>query len=134
MPIVRYGMTFNMGNYESERIDFEDEVKAAESIEAAYQRCKTLVEQQHTQSRKGNTLEAHINQLLSRQVSIHRKIEALNMMHERAIGRYNDLRAILARHGVEVEEINNYYLTLEPLPPIVDDGQDDDDQADDDDL
>ena len=42
---IRYGRVFNLGNYETERIEVEDEVREGETFENAIQRLRKKVAQ-----------------------------------------------------------------------------------------
>lgn len=50
---VRYGLTKNIGNYESERIDVEVEPEAGEDFDACVKRARGLCEQALTDTESG---------------------------------------------------------------------------------
>lgn len=118
MTKVGYARLFNLGNYENERIELEDEVRPDETNEAAYDRVRQWVEAQGAgakrKARRGevlNDIEAKINEAKARFASIERK-------HQDAVKKYNQLRELLDKHGVPIPDLDRYWdLAVITLPP-----------------
>lgn len=114
MAKVHYGKTFNTGNYESLRLDYEDDVQADETTEAAYVRCKAEVFEQanreHRLRVKHDTLEEvdqHINYALQR-------LTTLVSLHHLAVEKYDKLRATAHNLGLELQALTVYQKPYTP--------------------
>lgn len=131
---VAYGFTFNIGNYQSERIDCKIAVEPGETPEQAMDRARLFVEQQRQRRQEVLSLNEHIKRLRGQEDNLQSKIKQVKVNHRQAVERFNELRALLALHGVQIEELSRYYLPDEEQEPAAElDESADEDEDDDDD-
>ncbi|NCC30538.1 MAG: hypothetical protein EOM24_00780 [Chloroflexia bacterium] len=107
---VRYARTVNLGNYENERLEIEDDTFDDESINEAYQRVKGWVESTLQDRDTVREKEEHLIHLEGKikQATLH-----MNRIHERhrnMILRYRELQTILKQHGVDLNDLPDYLL------------------------
>lgn len=138
MTTVEYAKVFNLGNYENERIFFSDEVQPGETPGEAFERVKGWVLAKHDETMASRSLMQRKNEEIW---ELENKLQrAEGRAHEvvgywrRGVNRYNELRELLAKHGVDLPELDSYYLPPAPAPEpgefVASDDQADDDQAD----
>jgi hypothetical protein len=134
---VHYGKTFNLGNYENERIHLEDDVQPGESTEQAFARVKAWVEGRHQSTKEQLRLVDQREGILSSIATERYRMRQLIKKHEQAVEAFNKLRDLLAQHGVSISPLSSLEqpITNWDVDPYVvdkaDDDQADDDQADD---
>lgn len=137
MASVRYGKTYNLGNYESERIDFEDDVLPEETKEQALVRVRAWVEGEHQRTKNRQSLQDRFDELSSGISHQHSRMARLVRKHKKGIEAYEKLRDLLLLHGVTIDPLGTFELPLanwdQKAPDDQADDQDDDDQDDDDD-
>jgi len=120
MQTVSYSRLYSLGNFENERIEFEDAVQPGERYEDAYERARMVVEQQHVATVARREV---VNEKRNQIYELNQKIStAENRAREvvgywrRAVKRYDELRTLLNRHGVEIGGLDEYYLPPAPQP------------------
>lgn len=129
---IEYGFTYNVGNYQSERISVRLHVEPGISPEQTFERARQFVEQMHTRSKEVAQLETQVHRLRN---AINNEAYKLNQVHMRqreALKRYEDLRQLLHTHGVSLPELASYYLP--PEEPATNMEPDDDDEDDEDEF
>ena len=141
MPVVSYGRTYNMGNFESERIGLEDDVQQGESFEDAYERVRLWVERKHAATLAMQDTKERIDTLRTQHGAIRDKVVTLRARYLEIYRRYQQLEQIITTHGGEVPPLMTWLLpdrlitsTIEELsqPDSDDDDMGNDDLGDDD--
>ncbi len=136
---IEYGFTYNVGNYQSERISARLQVEPGISPEQTFERARQFVEQMHTRSKEVAQLDTQVHRLRN---AIDNEAYKLNQMLDRRreeARKYAELRSLLQQHGVDIPELSSYLTPppVEELPaPTVDlepDEDDEDDEAEDED-
>ena len=128
---VGYGFTFNVGNYQSERLDCKVEVEEGETAQDALDKARKFVQQQHKRGAEVEQLEQHIMRLKNEERHASDRLTAVRNRWRETAERFNDLRALLQQHGVEIKPLDSYYL-----PPTEEDlkqAEEDDEEEEDDD-
>jgi hypothetical protein len=115
---VSYSRLFALGNFENEKVEAEDEVGPNETYEMAYERLRALVEEEHTKTMASRSLvrskgEAIWQLEAKLQRAESRAAEVIGYWR-RGVRQYNELRELLAKHGVDLPELDSYYLPPEP--------------------
>lgn len=117
---VSYGRLYSLGNFENEKIEFEDEVLEGESIESAYQRAREVVEAQHVKTVVEKSLVKHerdeLWRLRNEVATAEKRAREVVGYWRRAVKKHGELRELLAKHGVELAELDSYYLPPPPSP------------------
>jgi hypothetical protein len=125
---VTYAKLFNLGNYENERIELEDQVGPDETNEAALERVRQWVEAQGVEARRRARRGEVLSGIEERISSAETRLRSVDRKHRDAVKKYGQLRDLLALHGVPIAELDTYW-DLPTEQPQADDGQADD-QAD----
>lgn len=102
---VAYGFTFNLGDYQSERIDCRVRVEPDETPEHAIERARLFVQQQHDRTNTARTLSEEIEAMQSALKYREHKIQKISALHKEAVTRYNEVREALASQGVNIPAI-----------------------------
>jgi hypothetical protein len=128
---VGYGFTFNVGNYQSERIDCRIEIEEGETARDALDEARQFVQVQHKRGVEAEQLEQRVMRLRSDEEHARNKVGVVLSHWREAVERYNELRALLQQHGVEIKPLGDYYLP--PKQGIAEVEQEDEDTEDNDD-
>jgi hypothetical protein len=119
---IEYGFTYNVGNYQSERISARVRAEPGETPEQMFERARQFVEQMHTRSQEVAQLDTQMRRLRN---AIDNEAFKLNQMMDRrrdAARQYNELRTLLQTHGVDIPEISPYLTPppaeQEPAPEV----------------
>jgi len=140
MPVVKYARLINLGNYENERIEFEDEVQPGETTEAAYTRVRAWV---YAQVNRDDPLQPARERIERANADAFRAEDRARGVRQRwldAVAKYDELRSVLSLHGVEIPELPFPLRPNESTPPVLaggdeDEGEDEDeDEGDEDDA
>lgn len=117
---VSYSRLYSLGNFENEKIEFEDAVQLGETYQDAYERARLVVEQQHAATvdrlKLVSERRQHIWDLNQKISTTENRTREVVGYWRRAVKNYNALRELLAKHGVEVPELDSYYLPPAPQP------------------
>jgi hypothetical protein len=117
---VSYGRLFSLGNFENEKIEFTDDVQPGESYEQAYERARAVVEAEHVKSMVSRSLVQHErDQLWKLRTDVsdaERRLREVNGAWRRAAKNFDNLRALLAAHGVEMADLDEYQRPPKPQP------------------
>lgn len=134
---VGYGKTFNLGNYESERIDMRVPVDPGETPAQALDRARAWVEGQHARTDEVAQVHDRIASLKGQERDARGSAKQVLRQWCDVAKRYDELRALLAQHSVEIAALTPYLRppetdTLpEPEPDEDDSDEDEDDDGDD---
>jgi hypothetical protein len=134
---VSYGRLYSLGNFENEKIEFEDSVQPGESYEEAYERARAVVDAEHTKSMVSRSLIQHerdqLYKLRNELADKERRLREVNGSWRRAAKNFDRLRELLAKHGVELPDLDEYQRPPKPQPEpgefIESSDQDDDDSS-----
>jgi hypothetical protein len=120
---VRFGTTKNLGNYQSSRLDAEALVSEGESPEGVLERLKTWVSSQQGDGPKVEDAESRLRSLRGESYSWHQKLEAIRESYSLGLSefqklraKYDELKAILERHGIEVQDAIPEGPEVAPIP------------------
>lgn len=117
---VSYSRLYSLGNFENEKIEFEDAVQPGETYQDAYERARLVVEQQHAATvdrlKLVSEKRQHIWDLNNQSSTAEQRTREVVGYWRRAVKRYGELRELLAKHGVDVAELDSYYLPPAPQP------------------
>src|SRR5262249_45726547 len=126
---VTYGRTFNLGNYESERLDCHVTLDDGKSPFDAMQEARSFVEAQHNSTIEVRTLEAQTAEYRQQLHNLRGRYTRLLEKHKGAVKRYDELRALLDIHGVQIAALESWDLPIElkEIELIITDSLGDDD-------
>jgi hypothetical protein len=120
---VSYSRLYSLGNFENEKIECEDDVRDDELYATAYERVRGIVEAQHVATMAARSVEQKSRENLYELNSFIAKAEArakeVNGHWRRAVKTFNQVRGLLLKHGVVIEELEDYLLPPEPKPEPV---------------
>lgn len=106
MPgIVKYARLVNLGNYENERVEFEDYVRPDETPDEAYARVRLWVHEQLAREDPLKDLHSQLSRLRNEVFDAEDQLKQINRRVERAIERHTQLRQLLTIHGVDIEPL-----------------------------
>ena len=95
---VRYGLTANLGNYDSERLDLEAQVEEGEDWEVVLGALKSYAFERVKIDQKHNTALAKVRRTLKQYEDTKQQIKKLESKWEQA-------KSICAAHGINLDEI-----------------------------
>jgi hypothetical protein len=119
MATVEYGKTFNLGNYENERIFLTDDVQPGETQDEAYARVRHWVLAKHGEGEELLSLEQQRRRAQSRADQAQYGLSNVVSQWREAVLRFEALRELLAKHGVELRPLDPYYLPPKEQPETV---------------
>lgn len=116
MATVEYGKTFNLGNYENERIFLTDDVQPGETADEAYARVRHWVLAKHGEREEVKSRECELLRLQHGIDSAHYRLSEVLSEWRETVRKFDELRALLAKNGLEISPLSTYYLPPEPKP------------------
>lgn len=111
---VTYARLVNLGNYENERVEYEDAVRPGETPEAAYERVRAWVYAQLAREDEMRDLEARKKALRGEIFEAEEKARRVRREWESLIRRDAELREVLARQGVTLDTLPSYLMPPSP--------------------
>lgn len=127
---VTYEKLFNLGNYENERIGIEDELGDGENYETTYLRLRLIVHELGRRADPIRDLEKQIRAAESRAQQTEYRAQQTREQWQQAADRYNELRALLERHGAEIEPLPSYLVPPAPVAQPEGEDRDEEDEID----
>jgi hypothetical protein len=116
VPTVEYAKVFNLGNYENERIFFSDEVQPGETPGEAFERVKGWVLAKHDETKEVLSAEKQLLKV-NRQINdAEYRLREIQFTWRDTVRRFDELRELLAKHGLDINPLGTYYLPPEPKP------------------
>lgn len=106
---VTYEHLFNLGGYENERIGFDLPIEPGESAADALARVKALVMDLGGKSQEFKRAEERRQKAEYELYSLQNKLNSIQREVTAAIKKHDDLRAMLEKHGVTIEPLDNWY-------------------------
>lgn len=115
---VSYSRLYSLGNFENEKIEFEDAVQPGETHEQAYERARAVVEAEHVKSMNQREQEkaeqTKLWKLQNQVADTERKLREVDGSWRRAASNFDRLRALLAAHGIDLPDLDLYQRPPQP--------------------
>lgn len=129
---VEYGFTFRAGNYQSERFSVRLQLEPGDTDDSAFMHAKGIVSQQHSRAQEIPNLERRIDSLNSEAQNAEYRVNEIHRRQREGVDRYNKLRTLLEKHGVDLPALDSYYLPppVEQPPEVEDEDAEEDDDYD----